>query len=397
MLNNFLNLFITSFSQLLSSPSFTAMAKKSIREAIQFQSDSESFMSSFDLENKQLVPIESVSAISAGCESENPSDTTKGKHGPNLDPSLQFTFTACSSDARFLSKSKPSRCRSPTRVPFNTPSITPSNSYAHLLGAQTQEELCFSPLDTPLKHFSASRFSSMADMTLDFDDNENDDGDFRTSDSVSTDSSLLAIPRAPELTNLQKGIGLGITGLTKNDMSGPFDGLGLVAINRWSAISRLDQTEIVSDMQPLLPYSRSTSSDFFVSFDQAGELTNTFFQEALFTFTQDPLHDHSLATIPECRSWYERDEDWISPSASLILEEGGSVGYQSELQSNRASNSEAKTPLKTTRRHFSSSTISSELKRMTTSARFGVSRTRSATWPDHSCNQHLGRPRAWRA
>jgi len=64
MPNNLLNLFITSFSQLLSSPSFTAMAKKSVLEAIQPpQSYSESFESSYSVDLK-----DKVSAISAGCE-----------------------------------------------------------------------------------------------------------------------------------------------------------------------------------------------------------------------------------------------------------------------------------------------------------------------------------------
>ncbi len=324
------------------------------------------------------------------------------KHDLDFDQLLKLSLKSRSSNPRFLSRSNPSPFINPNPVPFNTPAITPSNSYEHLLGPQTQGDLCLGSPDTPLKSFSVSRFS-MADMTLNgdyADDREDDIEDFWTSDSVSTDSLLLAASREPEHTNLPKGIGLGITGLTKNDGSGPFDGLGLVSIRRWTAASRLNHMKISPNVESFLPYSRSTSSTFSLSPDQAGELelSNTFLQEALFTFTQDPLHEHSLATIPECRSWYEMDGDGISSSASIILEEE-SEDCQSDLQSNRAPKSEARAPLTTTRRHFSCSTISSELKRMSPSAKFIISRTRSATWPSHSGNQQSrllpGRP--WRA
>jgi len=127
----------------------------------------------------------------------------------------------------------------------------------------------------------------------------------------------------------------------------------------------------------------------------SSDLSETFLHEALMTFTHDPLHEHSLSTIPECRSWYELDleGDDLSLLASAETE---------SLSSDGATTPTSPGPLTRTKRHFSSSTISSELKRTSTSFRSGsTSRMRSATWPSHNGDQGLGpllaRPgRAWR-
>ena len=50
----FLNLFIMSFSQLLSSPSFTLMANKSVLEAVKYSALSESSYSGSDIQLHDL-------------------------------------------------------------------------------------------------------------------------------------------------------------------------------------------------------------------------------------------------------------------------------------------------------------------------------------------------------
>ncbi len=50
----FLNLFITSFSQLLSSPSFTMMANKSVLEAVKYSELSDSLHSGNDIQLHDL-------------------------------------------------------------------------------------------------------------------------------------------------------------------------------------------------------------------------------------------------------------------------------------------------------------------------------------------------------
>ena len=108
------------------------------------------------------------------------------------------------------------------------------------------------------------------------------------------------------------------------------------------------------------------------------ELSKTFCREAVLTFTEDPFHVNSLAPIPECNSWYEladasdATQDHADQPEPLASPARQTCRAHIRSRSPRPAGS------------FLSATISSELKRSTSSAnRLGVnaSRTRSASWP----------------
>ena len=298
-----------------------------------------------------------------------------------------------------------------TPVPFNTPAITPSDSYGHRI--PQAQEFTDSPLKSPTSYMSRSPgFGSLSasgsvcntsEVSEDLDDDLEDEATSNDSIPSSTSRSHAA---QKLISSSTKGVGLGITGMSKQDGS-PFDGLGLVAIRRWSRASRLSKMKMDS-FDESIPSCRFPLEDpRATGFEEDGlsllpspdtELSETFLHEALMTFTHDPLHEHSLSTIPECRSWHELDleGDDLSQLASAETESlawNGAATPTSPAQPTR------------TKRHFSSSTISSELKR--TPASFGsvgfgaTSRMRSATWPSQNGDQSPGplfsRPgRAWR-
>jgi len=108
------------------------------------------------------------------------------------------------------------------------------------------------------------------------------------------------------------------------------------------------------------------------------EISDIFLREATMTFVQDPFHIHSLATIPECQSWFELEGETDVSVGEIETSHASPV-------SEKVSISENEGPLGRVKKHFSASTISSELKR--TSARRmcpGGMRTRSSTWPGYA-------------
>lgn len=99
----------------------------------------------------------------------------------------------------------------------------------------------------------------------------------------------LEAPRRSSAANATYGLGLGIAGLARKDNSGPFDGLGLLALrpSAWRT------------------HAADADSGAYHDFaDADGELSATFRAEALRTFTDDPCHTHTLGAIPECGEWY---------------------------------------------------------------------------------------------
>ena len=175
---------------------------------------------------------------------------------------------------------------------------------------------------------------------------------------------------------------MGITGVKKHDGSGQFDGVGLVGLRRWTPRS------------PRITHEANTYVDPFQLSDSPlrdegdAEISDTFLQEAAATFIQDPFHIHSLATIPECQSWSELDlgEGETCDSISGFRDDFETSHTQA---SHRVSTLENEAPLGRMKKHFSSSTISSELKRTSVSTPhrqtyLGGTRMRSSTWPSHA-------------
>ena len=90
--------------------------------------------------------------------------------------------------------------------------------------------------------FSSLSASASACNTSEVSDDLDDElQDLLTHEVTLNDSiplSTLESRQAQEPIGLSKGVGLGITGMSKQDGS-PFDGLGLVGIHCWSRVSRL--------------------------------------------------------------------------------------------------------------------------------------------------------------
>lgn len=304
-----------------------------------------------------------------------------------------------------------------TPVPFNTPTVTPSDSYGYRIPEAQgcpDSPLYFKSPTSYMSHnprsgsLSASTSASICNTSEVSEDLDDELEDLITHEATSNESIPSSTSerahQAQKPISSSKGVGLGITGMSKQDGS-PFDGLGLVNLRRWSRASRLSRMKMDLFDDPI-PSRRFLLEDAHITGFEDGlpllpssdlELSETFLHEALMSFTHDPLHEHSLSTIPECRSWYELDleGDDLSQLTSAETE---------SLASNVAATPTSPASLARTKRHFSSSTISSELKRMPTSfgnVGFGAtSRMRSATWPSHNGDQSpglLSRPgRAWR-
>lgn len=282
-----------------------------------------------------------------------------------------------------------SRCHSPfdftptSPAPVNPPSLTPSNSFSDdllfsngknaLTGASDVGE--HSDYPSPDLSSSSTPAFDLSLISNSFDCPDEEFEGFHPFEFTSISSDPVT---------LENGIGLGITGVSKRDGSGEFDGIGLVSLRRWIPRSAC----IPSEANPyIIPFPLSESFPQNLHDDGNLELSDTFLQEAVITFIQDPLHKHSLATIPECQSWSELD-----------LNEGDTRGSVSsgELENSHAipvpnhdSTSDTEAPLRRMKRHFSASTISSELKRISVSSQMnhGGRRVRSSTWPSHALSR----------
>jgi len=91
------------------------------------------------------------------------------------------------------------------------------------------------------------------------------------------------------------------------------------------------------------------------------ELSKKFCREAVLTFTEDPFHESSLAPIPECNSWYElADASDATQDHADQPEPLGSPARQTCRAHGRSRSPRSAG-------NFLSATISSELKRSTSS------------------------------
>jgi hypothetical protein len=260
------------------------------------------------------------------------------------------------------------------------------------------------------------------DLSLVGDISRSIDDEFCGSESPDTLSFSTPLPSSIVAGTLQPsklphGCGLGISGLRRKDGSGPFDGLGIVSIEsspwRHDELYGIDQSNSIQGFnrrRSISFYSSSTydgsseSEDFDSSLllgtDDAG-LSDVFLQETLLTFTQDPLHQlcHSdvitSTLIPDCDI---NNNSWSDVELGLGLgDESESESISELLVMNNTphslnDDSRPQTILNYRRRrmqklnaNFSSATISSELKRSSTTA-FSKSnwRNRSSSWPSNT-------------
>lgn len=233
-----------------------------------------------------------------------------------------------------------------------------------------------------------SEFRSLFDPSLLGDSSDCSDKepaeDLYLSDSTSISSEHeIKTPGKPS-----KGVGLGISGVRKHDGSGPFDGLGSVYIH--SGLSRITNE---AGAYPI-PFQLSESLTQDPRDKGDAEILDTFLQEAAMTFIQDPFHIHSLAAIPECPSWPELDNDEREMGDSVSSGIRDEIEISHALPESKVSTSGSEAPLGRMRKHFSASTISSDLKRTSASARRIGTRTRSPmTWNGMSVGQALHGPR----
>lgn len=248
-------------------------------------------------------------------------------------------------------------------------------------------------------------------------DTSEEDEDFHLPSSL--DSALFPsafeVPQRSSLTSSRRNFGLGISGLLKKDGPAHFDGLGLVSIraSNWRTVSPSPEDHL-SDSEFQHPdveepacssdYGSDTGTFSLATTDSTENLSSTFLNEALLTFTEDPFHiSNALGAIPECRSWYELDD--LQRLASPVHSEASSEydmthhcndGEVSRQPDARATSTTHSQPRHLTRTNFSSATISSELKRSVSGGsglrntrtvshlHLQSSRPRSTTWPTSS-------------
>jgi hypothetical protein len=271
-------------------------------------------------------------------------------------------------------------------APANSPSLTPSNPFPDISlfhncdDAFTATSAAFPGVDPGSSPSSSSIPTFDLSLTSDSSDCPDEDLDafqLSNSPSISSDHAILT----PE--NLPKGVGLGIMGVSKHDGTGEFDGIGLVSIRQWTIRPAcLPREANPFQLSESLPQGLEDEVDM--------GLSETFLREAEMTFIRDPFHNHSLATIPECQS-FDLGEGATSEPLSIGIKDGFEGSHALPV-SDKLSASEKAGSLRRMKKHFSASTISSELKRTSvpTSIRrvnFGETRTRSSTWPSHACSR----------
>ena len=211
---------------------------------------------------------------------------------------------------------------------------------------------------------------------------------------------------------LPRSCGLGISGLTKKDGSGSFDGLGIVSIksSAWrhddlpqSEILQfgdgIDQSDSIQYFNRQSPSSSSydgslDSDDFDTSslVDDSGDtgLSDVFLQQTLLTFAHDPFHQ-LCNSIPDCDnndSWSELGLGFGDESASatismseLLANDNNTHSAKDDSRPSMMSNYRRRRAPKLNT-NFSSATISSELKRSSTIVVPPKKmRLRSSSWP----------------
>lgn len=322
---------------------------------------------------------------------------------------------------------------SPTLVPCPTPVLTPANSLRRIQAALKSERFFYKHEPLAERFLIASFSSDSSDEAEGLEDALLSDRDcFRFDNSkavLDTDDPLTDLPveipgrcPTPGPTSGRKAIGLGISGLPKRNVTEAFDGLGLVSIHRpLRRESATHHTTGVDDLDKGA-YDSSGTSSASTSNDS---ISSTMLNETLLTFTVDPLHVHALNAISECRSWHEiGDLTASSPSTyrmfvspSSPTQAGGATisaasKYRVPCECRQVSTNALRRqnkdvqhgharcsrvgmshgPARMIKPNFLSATISSQLKRSTSTsapkshaaANSPTLHARSATWPNRN-------------
>lgn len=269
-----------------------------------------------------------------------------------------------------------------TSAPANTPVLTPSNSFPKTFVPDTNEETMSAARVQQAFSAGASSFS----LSL-LSDTSEDEDECNFSSLSCLDTLLCSRYVAPQRSSQpSQNIGLGITGIMRKNEQAPFDGLGLVGMH--SSRKNPPQTEVEDNIYDAYG---EVSSPLLISDESSGTLSESFFQEALLTFLEDPFHSQNVNSIPECKSWYEPEA--VSQSPLLFHPESSqyhSARYHSTCHGIPTNLSDSHDPTKL-KKHFSSATISSGLKRNEKAKSVSVhtSRGRSASWPTASNSPSL--------
>ena len=175
----------------------------------------------------------------------------------------------------------------------------------------------YSPIIYPPSNFdddmilAPNRFSRVSLVSGDnnsVDENFNDSGSLDTLSSSTSCSTVTGTLQSL----LPCSYGLGISGLTRKDGSGSFEGLGIVSIKSSAWRHDDDELEILQQFRDgtIDPSSSSTttydgsenfddpsSSSLLVGITGDTGISDVFLQETLLTFTQDPFHQlcHSIS------------------------------------------------------------------------------------------------------
>ena len=262
-----------------------------------------------------------------------------------------------------------------------------------------------------------SHVSLVSDNSV--DDEFDDSGSLDTLLSSASCSTVTGTLQSSKLL-LPHSYGLGISGLTRKDGSGSFDGLGIVSIksSAWrhddlpqSEIllqfgDGVDQSDSIQEFNRRCP-SNSTSDGSLDSedFDPSLSLlvgtgdtgiSDVFLQQTLLTFTQDPFHQF-CHSIPDNNSWSELGLGLGDESASTTTSMSELMANDDDNNTHLAKDDPLPSMMPNYRRrripklntNFSSATISSELKRSSVIViPKPQGRLRSSSWPSSTMNNN---------
>ncbi|KAF9530886.1 hypothetical protein CPB83DRAFT_849810 [Crepidotus variabilis] len=343
-----LNVLITSFSD-ISSATIAAWARNSI---------------AFNTQTVGLNTFDSIMEhwASIGSEAKGPNDVEKVTAAPPmamLKGLPKQTHDATGQRLYYLTTLK---------VPPNTPVVPASTSCQPLL---SNEQLVVLEADSCISTEPPSSTASSFDLSSSSVTSDNDD-------LFISDSSFSATSSVGKDFGIPKGVGLGLSGFTTKGADKPFDGLGLVDIHGWVRQADLeelhqsgcDHDSCYGSTRPPTPSNSSNG------------VSSTFLRETLHTFMEDPFHEQSLDTIPECQSWCEVDCVTNTLEDELLTQSH----QRHETNVYPIGRGHGAGVLPRPRKHFSSATISSQLKSVThpiERQRLTSLRARASTWPTH--------------
>ncbi|KAH9483282.1 hypothetical protein JR316_0005388 [Psilocybe cubensis] len=269
--------------------------------------------------------------------------------------------------------------RSPlnTAVPNNTPFVTPLHSVPQSLSMMVAAQKQSASGARPARGFPTR--SSSCNLSI-LSDSSADDEECNLSSLSYLDNLLPSPSVAPQVySKPSQNAGLGIIGITRKNDDAPFDGLGIVGINSPSRKSSL-KSDAASNACEL--YGKFAGHSIIAD-ESSGSLSDTFLQEVLLTFMEDPFHSRSGSPIPDCKSWYDLESTAALQKQPVDFLSEHPATHPSARYHRSCHRTLTNQPKLT--KHFSSATISSELKRIdkgkASVAHIPPSRTRSTSWP----------------